>query len=118
MIRIIDNKKIWLTDDEFALYQRIAKSYDRPNFDGRDLFKGLFETDEDGIIVFLKPPTSKYTSMEVYMFLVSVMVHQHLGAACQHVDKLAAHLDEKIKEVDQVIAEGRQLINELKTGRG
>ena len=118
MLRIIDNKKILLTDDEFALYQKIAKSYDRPNFQGKDLFKGLFETDKNGVIIFLRPPTSRYTSMEVYMFLVSVMVHQHLGVACRHVDKLVADLDEKIKAADEVISEGKQLINELKTSRG
>ncbi len=72
MLRIIDNKKISLTADEFALYERIAQSYDRPNFQGKDLFNGLFETDDNGIIIFLKPPTAKYTSMEVYMFLVSI----------------------------------------------
>jgi hypothetical protein len=117
MLRIIDNKKISLTNDEFALYQKIAKSYDRPNFQGKDLFSGLFETDENGIIIFLRPPISKYTSMEVYMFLVSVMVHQHLGVACQHVDKLVADLDGKIKEAGSVICEVKQLINELKAGR-
>jgi len=118
MIRIIDNKKISLTDDEFALYQKIAKSYNRQNFDGRDLFKGLFETDENGIIIFLKPPTSKYISMEVYMFFVSIMVHQHLSSACNYVDKLAISLDNKINEADRVIADGRQLINDLKSIRG
>ena len=117
MLRIIDNKKILLTDDEFALYQKIATSYDRPNFQGQDLFKGLFETDKNGVIIFLRPPTSRYTSMEVYMFLVSVMVHQHLGIACQHVDKLVETLDGKIKEASEVISEGKQLIRALKTGR-
>ncbi|HDY68551.1 hypothetical protein LCGC14_1551960 [marine sediment metagenome] len=117
MFRIIDNKKISLTEDEFALYQKIATSYDRPNFQGKDLFKGLFETDDNGIIVFLRPPAAKYTSMEVYMFLISIMVHQHLGIACEHVDKLGTSLAEKIKECDDVISEGKQLIKELKTSR-
>lgn len=117
MIRIIDNKKINLTADEFALYNKIATSYDRQNFQGKDLFKGLFETDDNGIIIFLKPPTAKYTSMEVYMFLIGVMVHQHLGVACEHVDKLGASLVGKIIECDKMLDEGRQLINELKTSR-
>jgi hypothetical protein len=117
MLRIIDNKKIALTADEFALYQTIAKSYDRPNFQGKDLFKGLFETDENGVIIFLRPPTSRYTSMEVFMFLVSVMVHQHLGIACEHADKLTTTLDGKIKECDAMLTEGKQLIKDLKTSR-
>ncbi len=52
------------------------------------------------------------------MFLVSVMVHQHLGVACEHVDKLVDTLDGKIKECDEVISEGKQLIKELKSSRG
>lgn len=86
MIRVINNKKLNLTNDEFLLYQKICKSYDTPKFKGEDLFKDLFETDENGIIVFLKPPTTSYTSMEVWMFLVSVMIHQHIGTACQEAD--------------------------------
>ena len=113
MIRIIDNKKIDLTNDEWELYQKIAESYDRPNFQGKDLFKGLFETDENGMIIFLRPPTT-YTSMEVFMFLVSVMVHQHVGTACLHVDKLSNILASKINDADKIINEGKQLINNFK----
>ena len=107
MLRIIDNKRIDLTDSEFKLYQKICKSYDRPNFEGKDLFKDLFETDEKGRIIFLIPPTSKYTSMEVYMFLVNVMVHQHLGDACSHVEAF-------ISEGQDVIKEAKDLIEKLK----
>lgn len=106
--RIIDNKKIVLTPSEFQLYEEICKSYDRPNFKGSNLFKGLFETDENGIIIFLRPPQDKVPfSMECYLFLVSVMVHQHLGTS-------AEYLDATIKEAKDVIAEARSLINELK----
>ena len=107
MLRIIDNKKIDLTESEHKLYNDICKSYDRPNFSGEDLFKGLFETNKNGVIVFLRPPTSKYTSMEVYMFLVNVMVHQHLGTACEHVNKL-------IKDAQVTINEAKKIIDELK----
>jgi len=117
MLRLIDNKRIDLTDAEFRLYQDICKSYDGPHLQGTDLFKGLFETDDHGIIIFLKPPTSRYSSMEVYMFLVGVMVHQHLGTACDHVDKLIATLDAKIKAADDVINRGNELINTLETRR-
>lgn len=110
MLRIIDNKRIHLTDSEFKLYQEICRSYDTPNFKGEDLFKELFETDKNGIIIFLRPPTKQYTSMEVYMFLTNVMIHQHLGTACEHVENV-------LKEAKEVISEGRQLISELKKSR-
>jgi hypothetical protein len=117
-LRIIDNKRLDLTDSEWQLYQNICKSYDRSNFKGSDLFTDLFETDNNGVIIFLKPPTSRYSSMEVYMFLVTVMIHQHLGVACGHVDRLSNKLDEKINEADQVIGQVKKIIKELERSRG
>ena len=110
MLRVIDNKRIDLTNDEWALYQQISKSYDRLNFSGADLFKGLFETDEKGVIVFLRPPSSK-TSMEVFLFLVNVMIHQQLGMAMGHVDQLSQELTKKIERADQLISRLEQKIS-------
>lgn len=132
-LRVIDNKRIDLTDAEWALYQEICKSYDdaRSHRKGSDLFVGLFETNKDGIIVFLRPPTQKFSSMEVYMFLVGIMVHQHLGTACDQVDVLAkrmldkevetdqrmaqkeAVLDKKLEAVDRLLERGNRIITKL-----
>lgn len=112
MLRIIDNKRIDLTDDEWALFQQISKSYDRLNFSGKDLFQGLFETNEKGIIVFLRPPSSK-TSMEVFLFLVNVMVHQQLGVAMGHVDRLSRDLESKIKMASEATAYMMKLSEEV-----
>ncbi len=127
-LRIIDNKRINLTDSEWALFQEICKSYDRPNFQGKDLFKGLFETDDNGIIIFLRPPTSAYTSMEVYMFLITVMIHQHVGTACDGAATLfddiktkfnqaAEQINSEMEEFKKVKAEAKELIEELKNSR-
>lgn len=106
MIRIIDNKKIDLTSDEFALYKQICDSYTKPDLDGEYLFQDLFETDDYGRIIFLKPPKS-YTSMEIFMFLMGVMVHQHLGAAVKENFEVMA-------EMKQVMAECKKIMNEMK----
>ena len=86
-IRIIDNKKIALTDDEFKLYQEMCKSYDAEYFQGSDLFKGLFETDDKGFIIFLKTP-KQLTSMEVWMFLINLMVHQHIDCGLNEIERI------------------------------
>ena len=130
-LRVIDNKRIDLTDTEWTLYQEICSSYDSAHRKGKDLFVGLFETNDKGLIVFLKPPTRKYSSMEVYMFLVGIMVHQHLGSACDQVDLLAqkmlereianderiakkeAALDKKLQAVDELLSRGNRVINRL-----
>ncbi len=119
MLRIIDNKRIDLTAQEWALYQEICTYYDqeRLGMKGEELFQGLFETDKHGTIIFLRPPRHKFSSMEVYMFLVSVMVHQHVGVACDHVDNLIKTLDDKIKAADDVIKRGNEMISKLESSR-
>lgn len=77
MLRLINNKRIDLTDEEYKLYEELCMSYNRDNFNGKDLFNDLFETDPEGMIIFLKPPTQTF-SMEIILFLQNIMVHQHL----------------------------------------
>jgi hypothetical protein len=112
MIRIIDNKKIDLTDDEFRLYEEICRAYDRPHFKGKDLFKGLFETDKDGIIIFVRPPTG-FTSMEVFLFIESIFCHQHVRQMYKVADSIHSQLKEKVLHLDQKITQVEELISKL-----
>lgn len=100
--RVINNKRIDLTDDEWRLYQEICKSYDRPNFKGSDLFAGLFETDDGGIITYLKPPT-QYTSMEVFLFMMCIFMHQHVREMYKQTDDVCLQMKEKMNHVDQML---------------
>lgn len=105
MIRIIDHKKMELTDDEWNMYQEICKSYDRINFQGSSLFEDLFETDNDGIILFLKPP-KKQTSLEILTFLQSICLHQHIR-------NMYKKIDESILEMKEVTSEAKKTIAKL-----
>lgn len=95
MIRVIDNKKVEMTDDEFGMYQKIVQSYTDLTGKGEDLFIDLFETDESGTIVFLKPPSKRRTSLEVFLFLMSLMQHQHLRLMHQQIDEAVASIKKK-----------------------
>lgn len=97
-IRIIDNKKVSMTPDEFRFYNEICKGYDRPNFNGKDLFQDHFETNEDGIIIYVKPPHKKYSSMEVFTFLISLQVNQQLRIAQEQVHALVREAEDKFKD--------------------
>lgn len=101
-MRVIDNKKIDLTEDEWDMYKKIVKSYTTATNKGEDLFIDLFETDEDGIIVFLKPPSKRQTSFEVFLFLMSVMQHQHLRLMHKQVDDICNQFRSKIKELNKI----------------
>ncbi len=100
-IRIIDSKKVDLTEDEWILYQNIVKSYTTSTNNGNDLFSDLFETDDNGIIIFLRPPSKRQTSFEVFLFLVSIMNHQHLRELRKEVDDVCMQMKNKIKEIDE-----------------
>jgi len=98
-IKIIDHKKVDMTNDEWSLYEKICKSYDDVNFKGSDLFSDLFESDNNGIILFLKPPKKRIT-FEVYFFLMNLMQHQHLRMMHAQVDDVVSQLKNKLKELD------------------
>lgn len=97
MIRIVDNKKVDMTADEFTLYQEICKSYDRNNSKGSDLFHNLFESDDNGTIIFVKPPSTRHTSMEVFLFVVILTHQQQLRRQQEQVDNLCKELREKVE---------------------
>lgn len=94
-IRVVDNKKLEMTEDEWNMYQKIVQSYTTATNKGEDLFIDLFETDEHGIIIFLKPPSKFRTSFEVFLFLMSLMQHQHLRLMHRQVDDACQQIREK-----------------------
>ena len=98
-IRVVDNKRLDMTGDESQMYDKIVKSYTTLTNKGEDLFIDLFETDENGVIMFLKPPSKRQTSFEVFLFLMSIMQHQHLRLMQKQVDDLCGQLKEKLKEL-------------------
>jgi hypothetical protein len=91
-IRVVDNKKVEMTDDEYEMYNKIVKSYTDITGKGEDLFIDLFEANNDGIIIFLKPPSKRRTSLEVFLFLMAVMQHQHLRLMHEQIDEAVAAL--------------------------
>ena len=95
-VRIIDNKKISLTDREWDAYVQICRSYDRPNCKGEELFKELFESDKTGTIVFIKPPSTRYTSFEIVVFMFAIYNAQQLDLMKAEVAKTMSELTEKV----------------------
>ena len=100
--KIIDNKKIEMTEDEFTMYRNIVNSYTTATNKGEDLFFDLFEVNEEGIIIYLKPPSKRSTTLEAYLFVMSLMVHQHLRRAIEQTDALSKELKDKINLIDSL----------------
>ncbi len=96
--RVIDNKKVEMTEDEWNMYQKIVKSYTTSTNKGEDLFRDLFETDGNGIIIFLRPPSKFRTSFEVFLFLMALMQHQHLRLMQDQINDVCKEVREKVKD--------------------
>lgn len=106
-LRLINNKRIEMSDTEFLAFQEICKANSRPTFDGTSLFQDLFETDDKGIIIYLRPPVNQ-VSFEVIIYLQNLMVNQHLRIMYQDHNIM-------IKEVKNIISEAKTLLDELKS---
>ena len=99
-MQVIDNKKVDMTNDEHLMYQSIVKSYTSTTSRGEDFFADLFEVNDDGIIIFLKPPATRQTSFEIFLFLMSLMQNQHIRVMYKQVEDICKQIKDKIKEVD------------------
>lgn len=103
-IRIVDSKKIDMTDDEYMMYQKIVASYTTATNKGEDLFKELFETDDAGIIIFMRPPSKFRTSFEVFLFLMSLTQAQHIRIMYGQVTDICSQMKHKMQELDVKLA--------------
>lgn len=110
-IRVVNNKKLDMTEDEWTMYQKIVHSYTTTTNKGEDLFMDLFETDGNGIIIFLKPPSKFRTSFEVFLFLMSLFQHQHLRLMHNQVSDVCNQMKDKMRELDEKM-------QNLSTGKG
>lgn len=110
MIKVIDNKKVDLTSDEYDLYLNLCKTYDEPHSRGAELFKGMFEVNEHGFITFVAPSPNRKFSMEVYCYLLSVQVSQQLRISRSQQD---AFIKEAKDNHIKLFKETKEIINKL-----
>lgn len=101
VFKIVDNKKIDMTHDEALMYDKIVKSYTSLTNKGEDLFIDLFEVDDNGIIIFLKPPSKRHFSFEVFLFLMCIQQQQHIRLMYKQVADMADQIKNKMKEIDE-----------------
>lgn len=117
MFKIIDNKKVEMTNDEWKMYEAICESHEPL---GKSLFKNMFEVDDEGLIQYLIPPQSKF-AIDVVLFLQNLMLHQHLRRVYKEHDNALIELREAVeqskqysKDVDVIKTELKNVIDKLK----
>jgi hypothetical protein len=98
-----------MTDAEYNDYLNICKSYDRPNFKGEDLFRGLFETNGDGRIIYIHSLDNRQFSFEVVFFIMNLMQNQWLRVTIKEMNETKINYENQLKqktiEFDELIKE-------------
>ena len=96
-MKSIDYKKIDITDDEYNYYLELVKQFtnSEENLDGKEYFRGLFETDKDGFIVLIK--TEKSVPWSILFFVQQIMLSQ------------------RIRENDKYLQKNKELISKLES---
>ena len=82
MFKIIDYKKVDITEDEYDYYQQIVKEY------SKEEFRDMFDTDEDGCINLVKPPLKKSIPWVVIFFLQNLMLNQRIRRMEKQITEL------------------------------
>ena len=57
--------------------------------------------DNDGIIIFLKPPSKRQVSLEIFLFMVAVFQHQHMRKLEDQVNGVCKRMEDKLKELEK-----------------
>jgi hypothetical protein len=102
-IRIIDSKKVDMSDSEFDMYRNLCRSYDRQNFKGEELFRDLFQSDDRGRVLFIRPRGDRHSSFEVILFMFMVQQHQVLRNIDNQAKELFKEIRDKIAVLDEKI---------------
>ena len=98
-VRIIHNNKVLMNDQEFEDYKNICRSYDRTNFKGEDLFKGLLHTDDNGWITHIGIPSSQQTSFEIFFFVCALYEQQKMRMFEDRMDQIVGKLEKKLMDI-------------------
>lgn len=99
--RVIDNKKVDMTDDEYNEYIKICRAYDKPFCKGEELFRGLFETNDDGMIIYIKSLGNRQFTFEVIFFIMNLMQNQWLRAMAVKVNNKLAEIEQRMAAIEK-----------------
>ena len=75
---IINFKSVEMNEEEHKYYEELVKSFSTPEKSGKNYFRDLFDVDEDGCIMFIRPPLKMEVPWAVLVFLQNLMINQRL----------------------------------------
>lgn len=95
MIRAVANKRLDVSDEEYSYFKTIKAEI------GVDSFRGLFSTDDNGIITTITPPADKSTPMISLFFILNVMMNQRVRALDRKIS--SSNLEDRLAILEERI---------------
>ena len=77
-IRIVDFKRLDMTDQEFEYYNQLVEAFSDDSYSGKQQFHDMFDVDNDGCITMIRPPIGKEVGWAILVFLQNLMINQRL----------------------------------------
>ncbi|KKL92814.1 hypothetical protein LCGC14_1880920 [marine sediment metagenome] len=90
MIKGIGLRKVEISNQEYKYYQQLIEQYTDDKHKGSSYFADLFETDDNGIIIIIKP--IKSIPWEILFFVQNLMINQNL----RQYDKRMVAIENKL----------------------
>lgn len=75
-MKVIDYKKVDMTDEEHNYYKELVTQFTDDTTKGTEYFKDLFDVDDDGFIMLIKP--TKSIPWAILFFIQQLMISQRL----------------------------------------
>jgi hypothetical protein len=114
LIRAVGNKRLELSEDEFKYFCALKDQF------GGHSFAGLFDTNKNGIITTVNPPTNKNVPLGVIFFLLNVMMNQRVRILDKKINKIS-ELEirvDKFVQVNNIVERIEILENKIKNSMG
>lgn len=99
MIKVIANRSVELSKEEWEYYLEIEKIF------GDKALLGMFETNKQGQITMVRPPVNRPTSMILIFFLLNVQHNQKLRnltdglISMKDLEARVSNIEKKLKEI-------------------
>jgi alpha-acetolactate decarboxylase len=93
MIRVVANKRLELSKEEFEYLQKLQTEF------GEDIFQDLFQVNSDARIVSVTPAINKPVAMVILFFLLNLMLNQRLRNFEETFSKLD-NIIERVKKLE------------------
>ena len=112
MIRAVANKRLDLNDSEFKYFNSLKQAI------SSDDFKGLFDSDINGIITAITPPLDRSINIAVIYFMLNVMVNQRMRMIGNVVKNFENNIDEsaavtslieRVERLEKIIGDKNEL---------